>query len=96
MKEDNADSKLDFQKKSGKKEKDKSSGLADHLKKKQHQSDWSSIKILSKEKIFQKGRWKEGKFITKHKDTAPLLNKKNECPTISSIWNTILQFYGNF
>ena len=29
-------------------------------------------------------------FITKYKDKAPLLNKKNKCPTILSIRKTIL------
>ena len=31
----------------------------------------------------------EAYSITKHKDKAPLLNKKNECPTISNIWKPI-------
>ena len=38
----------------------------------------------------------EAYFITKHKDKAPLLDKKNECLTISRIWKTISYFYGNF
>ena len=48
---------------------------------KKNQLDWSSIKILPIEKC----RSKEAYFITKHKDEASLLNKKNECLTISSI-----------
>ena len=38
--------KVDLQKKLGKKKKDKLSGLSELLKKKKHQVDWSSIKIL--------------------------------------------------
>ena len=72
------------------KEKDKLSGLSEHLKKKKHQLDWSSIKILSKENNYWKRNSKEAYLITKQKDKAPFLNKKNECPTISSIWITIL------
>ena len=90
MKEHETDSKVDFRKKSGKKKKDKLSGLSEHLKKKKHQLDWSSIKILAKENNYWKRRSKEAYFITKHKDKAPLLNKKNECPTISNIWKPIL------
>jgi len=41
-------------------------------------------KILAKENNYWKRRSKEAYFITKHKDKAPLLNKKNECPTISN------------
>ena len=92
MKEHKTGSKVDFRKKSDKKR----SGLAEHLKKKKHQLDWSSIKILAKENNYWKRRSKEAYFITKHNDKAPLLSKKNECPTISSILKTILQFYGNF
>ena len=84
MKEHETDSKVDFRKKSGKKKKDKLSGLSEHLKKKKHQLDWSSIKILAKEKNYWKRRLKAACFITKYKDKAPLLNKKNKCPTISS------------
>ena len=50
MKEHETDSKVDFRKKSGKKKKNELSGLSGHLKKKKHQLDWSSIKILAKEK----------------------------------------------
>ena len=39
MKEHETDSKVDFRKKSGKKKKDKLSGLSEHLKKKKHQLD---------------------------------------------------------
>ena len=46
--------------------------------------------ILAKENNFWKRRPKEEYSITKHKDKAPLLNKKNECPTISNIWKPIL------
>ena len=52
----------------GKKKKDKLSGLSEHLKKKKHQLDWSSIKILAKENNYWKRRSKEAYFITKHKD----------------------------
>ena len=90
IKEHEADSKLDFRKKSGKKKKDKLSGLSEHLKKRGHQLDWNSIKILAKENNYWKRRSKEAYFITKHKDKAPLSNKKNECPTISNIWKPIL------
>ena len=76
MKGHRTDSKLDFRKKSGKKKKDKLSGLSEHLKKKKHQLDWSSIKILAKENNYWKSRSKEAYFITKQKDKAPLLNKK--------------------
>ena len=41
MKEHKTDSKVDFRKKSGKKKKDKLSGLSEHLKKKKHRLDWS-------------------------------------------------------
>ena len=54
IKEHEADSKLDFRKKSGKKKKDKLSGLSEHLKKKKHQLDWNSIKILAKENNYWK------------------------------------------
>ena len=47
------------------------------MKKKKHQLDWSSIKILAKENNHWKRRSKEAYFITKHKDKVPLLNKKN-------------------
>ena len=50
MKEHETDSKVDFRKKSGKK-RDKLSGLSEPLKKKKHQLDWSSIKILEKESL---------------------------------------------
>ena len=39
MKEHEADSKVDFRKKSGKKRKDKLSGLSEHLKNKKHKLD---------------------------------------------------------
>ena len=58
------DSKVDFRKKSGKKKKDKSSGLSEHFKKKRHQLDWNSIKILAKENNYWKRRSKEAYFIT--------------------------------
>ena len=58
MKEHETDSKVDFRKKSGKKKKDKLSGLSEHLKKKKHQLDWSSIKILAKENNY----WKHPEF----------------------------------
>ena len=90
MKEHEADSKVDFRKKSGKKKKEKLSGLSEPLKMKKHQLDWSSMKILVKENNYWKRRSKEAYFITKHKDKAPLLNKKNECTPISIIWKTIL------
>ena len=79
-----------------KEKRDKLPGFWEHLKRKKHQLDWSSIKILAKENNQWKRRSKEAYFITKHKDKAPLLNKKNKCPTISNIWKPILQFYGNF
>ena len=88
MKENEADSKVDFRK-IGQKEKYKLSGLSEHLKKKKHELDWSSIKILAKENSYLKRRSKVANFITKHKDKAPLLNK-NEYPTISSIWKKII------
>ena len=90
VKEHEADSKLDFRKKSGKKKKDKLSGLSYHLKKKKHQIDWNSIKILAKENNYWKRISKEAYFITKHSDKSLLMNQKNECLTISSIWKTIL------
>ena len=49
MKEHETDSKVDFRKKSGKKKKDKLSGLSEHFK-----LDWSSIKILAKENDYWK------------------------------------------
>ena len=48
MKEHEADSKLEFRKKSGKKKKYRLSGLLEHFNKKKHQLDWSSIQILAK------------------------------------------------
>ena len=90
MKEHETGSKVDFWKKSGKKKKDKLSGLLEHLKKKKHQLDWSSIKILAKENNYWKRRSKEVYLITKHKNKAPLLNKKNKSQTILSIWKMIL------
>ena len=39
MKEHETDSKVDFRTKSGKKKKDRLSGLSEHLKKKKHQLD---------------------------------------------------------
>ena len=90
MKEHEADSKVDFCRKSGKNKKDNLSRLSEHLKKKKHQLDWSSIKILVKENNYWNCRSKEAYFITKHKDKAPLLNKKKECPTITNIWKAIL------
>ena len=45
---------------------------------KRYQSDWSSIKILAKDNTYCKRRSKGEYFITKHKDKATLLNKKNE------------------
>ena len=74
----------------GKKKKDKLSGLSEHLKKKIHQLDWSSVKILAKENKYWKRRSKEVYLITKHKHKEPLLDKKNECAIISSIWKKIL------
>ena len=50
MTEQEADSKLDFWKKSDKKRKQKLSGLSEHLEKKKLQLDWSSIKIFGKRK----------------------------------------------
>ena len=90
MKELEANSKVDFRKKLDKKKKNKSSGLSKHSKKKKHQLDWSSIKILAKENNYWKRRSKEAYFIPKHKDKGPLLNKKNDCPMISNIWKPIL------
>ena len=78
MKEDETDSKVNFRKKSGKKKKDKLSGLSEHLKKKKHQLDWSSIKIFAKDHWNR--RSKEPYFIIKHKDKAPLLNKRKRMP----------------
>ena len=69
-----------------KKKEEKISGLLEHLKKKKNQLDWNLIKFLAKESNYLKCRSTEAYFITKHKDKAPLLNKKNECPTISNIW----------
>ena len=51
MKEHEMDSKVDFRKKSVKKKKGKLSGFSEHVKKKKHQLDWSSIKILEKKII---------------------------------------------
>ena len=76
VKEHEADSKLDFRKKSGKKKKD--------------QIDWNLITILAKENNYWKRISKEAYFITKHSDKSLLMNQKNECLTISSIWKTIL------
>ena len=45
-----------FSEKSGKKKKDKLSGLSEHFKSKKHQLDWSSIKILAKEINYWKRR----------------------------------------
>ena len=45
------------------------------------------------------GKADQGKCIlllNKYKDKAPLLNKKNECPTLSSIQEMSLLFCGNF
>ena len=51
MKEHEMDSKVDFRKKSGKRKKDKLSGLSEHLKKIKHPLDWSSIKTWQKKII---------------------------------------------
>ena len=80
--------KIEFSEKVG--QNDKLSGVSEHLKKKNHQVDWSSIKTLAKENNYQKCSSKRAYFIIKHKDKAPLLNRKNECQTISSIRKTIL------
>ena len=76
MKEHETNSKVDFRKKSGKKKRDRLSGVSEHLKQKKHQLDWSSIKILAKETNYWKRRSKEEYLITKHKDKAPLLNNE--------------------
>ena len=47
----------------------------------------NSIKILVKDSNYLTRRSKEKYFITIHKDTTPLLNRKNEY---------LLKFYGNF
>ena len=82
-----------FSEKIGQKEKDKLSGLSKHLKKKNINQIGARLRFWTKENDYWKRRSKEAYFITKHKDKAPLLNKKNECPTISNIWKPILQFY---
>ena len=47
------------------------------------------ITILVRENGWNKQTNKQTN-ITKHKDKAPLLNKKTKCPTISNIWKPIL------
>ena len=83
MKEHETNSKSDFWKESGKK--DKLSGLLKHLKKKKHQLDCNSIKDN-----YWKRRSKKVYLITKHKDKCTTFNNKNECQTISSILKPIL------
>ena len=62
MKEHEADSKVDFRKKSGKK--DNLSGLSEHLKKKNiNQIGVQLIKIFAKENNYWKRRSKEAYFI---------------------------------
>ena len=56
MKEHKTDFKVDFLKKLGKKKKDELSGLPEQLKRKKHQLDQSSIKILAKENNYWKRR----------------------------------------
>ena len=51
MKEHEADSKVVFRKKSGKKRKDKLSGLSEHLKNKKHKLDQSSLRFWQKKII---------------------------------------------
>ena len=87
MKGHEADSKVDFPIKSSKKKKDKLSGLPEHLKRKKHQLDWTSIKILAKKNNYWKHRSNEVYFITKHKDKAPLLNKKRNSRRLDYLEN---------
>ena len=75
IKEHEADSKLDFWKKSGKKEKtEKLSRLSYHLKKRKDQIDWNSIKILAKKNNYWKRRSQEAYFITEHNEKSLLMN----------------------
>ena len=66
------------------------------MKKKKHLLDWKLIKILAKENNDLKRRLKELFVITNQRYKSPLLNKKNEYPTISTIRETDLIFLLKF
>ena len=65
----------------------KISGLSEHIKNSGHALKRENIKILAREKDYQKRIFKEASCISKERK---LMNKKDEKVEISQIWKRIL------
>ena len=69
-------------------EKEKMSGLSQHIKQTGHQAKFNDVKVLYKENNFAKRKFKEAIAIKKHK--CNLLNKKEEIKILSDAWENLL------
>ena len=65
------------------------SGLSQHIKSTNHEINWNDTNVISKENDMAKRKLKEAIKI-RNTPQADLMNKKEECKILSSIWDSIL------
>ena len=69
-------------------EKEKVSGLSQHLRQTNHEAEFDDVKVLFREKNFRMRKFKEALAIKEHK--ANLVNKKEEIKLLSNVWENLL------
>ena len=90
MKKPETDSKLKFQKNSGKKKKINYLVFQSTRRRKNIDQIEARLRYWQNNITIGNADQRECISLSTHKDKAPLWKAKNQCPTIFSIWKTIL------